>query len=48
MTLHVALTHKTEYRYDRLTAMAPQVIRLRPAPHCRTPILSYSLSITPK
>ncbi|MGF1619106.1 MAG: DUF2126 domain-containing protein, partial [Rhodomicrobiaceae bacterium] len=39
---------KTEYRYDRLTAMAPQVIRLRPAPHCRTPILSYSLSITPK
>ena len=48
MTLHVALTHKTEYHYDRLTAMGPQIIRLRPAPHCRTPILSYSLSITPK
>ncbi len=48
MTLHVALTHKTDYHYDRLTAMGPQVIRLRPAPHCRTPILSYSLSITPK
>jgi transglutaminase-like putative cysteine protease len=48
MTLHVALTHKTEYHYDRLTIMGPQVIRLRPAPHCRTPILSYSLSLTPK
>jgi transglutaminase-like putative cysteine protease len=48
MTLHVALTHKTQYRYDRLTQMGPQVIRLRPAPHCRTPILSYSLTLTPK
>lgn len=48
MTLHVALTHKTQYTYDRLTGLGPQVIRLRPAPHCRTPILSYSLSLTPK
>ena len=48
MTLHVALTHKTHYTYDRLTGLGPQVIRLRPAPHCRTPILSYSLSLTPK
>ena len=48
MTLHVALTHRTEYRYDRLVGMAPHTIRLRPAPHSRTPILSYSLSITPK
>jgi uncharacterized protein (DUF2126 family)/transglutaminase-like putative cysteine protease len=48
MTLHVSLTHKTEYHYDRLTGLGPQIIRLRPAPHCRTPILSYSLSLTPK
>lgn len=48
MVLHVALTHKTSYRYDRRVNMGPQVVRLRPAPHCRTPILSYSLTITPK
>ena len=48
MTLNVALTHRTTYRYDRLVTMRPHVIRLRPAPHCRTPILSYSLSLEPK
>jgi uncharacterized protein (DUF2126 family)/transglutaminase-like putative cysteine protease len=48
MVLHVALTHQTTYRYDRRVSMAPQVIRLRPAPHCRTPILSYALTIRPE
>ena len=47
MALHVALTHRTQYSYDRLTGLGPQIVRLRPAPHCRTPILSYSLTITP-
>ena len=47
MAIHVALTHVTDYRYDRLVALGPQVVRLRPAPHCRTPILSYSLSVSP-
>ena len=47
MTLHVALTHRTEYRYDRAVSVGPHVLRLRPAPHCRTPILAYSLRITP-
>ena len=47
MVLHVALTHETTYRYDRRVGMGPQIIRLRPAPHARTPILSYSLKITP-
>src|SRR5580692_5311940 len=35
------------YRYDRLVTLGPQIVRLRPAPHCRTRILSYSLSVTP-
>jgi uncharacterized protein (DUF2126 family)/transglutaminase-like putative cysteine protease len=47
MSIRVALHHKTEYHYDRLVTLAPQVVRLRPAPHCRTPILSYSLKIQP-
>ena len=47
MTLHAALTHRTKYTYDRLVSLAPHTIRLRPAPHCRTPILSYSLRIEP-
>ena len=47
MAIHVALNHKTRYRYDRVVSLSPHVVRLRPAPHSRTPILSYSLKLTP-
>ena len=47
MSIRVALNHRTQYRYDKAVSLGPQVIRLRPAPHCRTPILSYSLNVTP-
>ena len=47
MALHVALTHRTSYHYDRPVSSGRKPIRLRPAPHARTPILSYSLGIEP-
>ena len=47
MSIHVALTHSTHYTYDRDVRLSPQLVRLRPAPHCRTPILSYSQRIAP-
>jgi transglutaminase-like putative cysteine protease len=48
MSIHVALTHRTAYRYDRPVTVSPQVVRLRPAPHSRTPVLSYSLKVRPE
>ena len=48
MAIHVALRHQTRYGYDRLVSLSPHIIRLRPAPHCRTPVLSYSLKLDPK
>ncbi|MBV8626319.1 MAG: transglutaminase family protein, partial [Paraburkholderia sp.] len=47
MSIRVALTHVTHYRYDRPVGLSPQVVRLRPAPHCRTPVHSYSMRVEP-
>lgn len=48
MSISVILRHQTTYRYDKKIQLGPQTIRLKPAPHCRTPVLDYSLSIDPE
>lgn len=48
MTIKIALNHKTEYRFDRPITVHPHVVRLRPSPHCRTPIHAYSLKVYPE
>jgi uncharacterized protein (DUF2126 family)/transglutaminase-like putative cysteine protease len=48
MTIRVALSHITSYDYSDLVNLGPQVIRLRPAPHCRTPVHDFSLKVFPK
>ncbi|MFZ5890141.1 MAG: DUF2126 domain-containing protein [Myxococcota bacterium] len=47
MTVRVALRHKTRYKYDRRVRLGAQVVRLRPAPHARTPIVSYAFHVSP-
>lgn len=47
MSIKVALEHRTSYTFDRPVRVYPHVVRLRPAPHCRTPVDAYSLRIEP-
>jgi len=47
LTIRVAINHITEYRFDRPITLHPHVVRLRPSPHCRTAIESYSLKVSP-
>src|SRR3569833_3401670 len=47
MSIHAALNHTSHYKYDRLVQLGPQVVRLRPAPHTRGRIVSYSLKVEP-
>jgi transglutaminase-like putative cysteine protease len=47
MATRIALHHRTVYRFDREVALGPHCVRLRPAPHCRTRVTSYSLKVSP-
>jgi len=47
MTINVAIRHQTNYRFDRTVDIMPHIVRLRPAPHCRTIITHYALAVEP-
>ena len=47
MAIHASIHHLTHYTYDRPVMLSPQIIRLRPAPHSRTRVLSHSLKVSP-
>ncbi|GBF51421.1 putative amidoligase [Leptospira ryugenii] len=48
MSIRVALSHITTYQYDKKIQLFPHVIRLRPAPHTKNHIVSYSLRLQPE
>ncbi|QHQ35513.1 DUF2126 domain-containing protein [Algicella marina] len=48
MSITAGIYHLTHYQYDRPVTLGPQVIRLRPAPHSRTRVISHSLRVTPE
>jgi len=48
MSTQVCINHLTHYHYDRPVILGPHVVRLRPTPHSRTSVLSYSLNIAPE
>ena len=47
MSIRAAIHHLTHYKYDRPVSLSPQIIRLRPAPHSRTRVISHSLKVSP-
>ncbi|MBC7145780.1 MAG: transglutaminase family protein [Thioclava marina] len=47
MAIHASIYHLTHYKYDRPVTLGPQIIRLRPAPHSRTRVISHSLKVSP-
>ena len=47
MAIKVGLRHTTEYLFEKPITVHPHIVRLRPAPHCRTPIPGYSMKVKP-
>lgn len=47
MSIKASIYHLTHYKYDRPVRLGPQVIRLKPASHSKTRVISHSLKVTP-
>jgi uncharacterized protein (DUF2126 family) len=47
MSITAKIYHLTHYKYDRPVTLGPQSIRMRPAPHSRTRVISHSLTVSP-
>ncbi|MEZ5094459.1 DUF2126 domain-containing protein [Nocardioides sp.] len=48
MGIKVSIEHRTTYTFDRRVSLGPHAVRLRPAPHCRTPVEAYSMTVVPE
>ena len=48
MSIKVAISHKTSYKFDRSVSLSPHIFRLRPAAHSRTQIEGYSFKVFPE
>lgn len=48
MSITASIYHLTHYKYDRPVTLGPQIIRLRPAPHSRTRVISHALRVSPE
>ncbi|ETW14346.1 transglutaminase-like family protein [Roseivivax marinus] len=48
MAIYASIHHLTHYTYDRNVTLGPQIVRLRPAPHSRTRVISHSLKVGPE
>ncbi|MGV0817351.1 transglutaminase family protein [Martelella sp. AMO21009] len=47
MSIKAAIYHLTHYKYDKPVNLGPQIIRLKPASHSKTKVISHSLKVTP-
>ncbi len=48
MSIKVAISHKTAYKFDRSVSLSPHIFRLRPAAHSRTTVEGYTFKVFPE